>query len=68
VAEDAPRPVREIIPEVPEWLCLITEKLRAKDPNERFQTAREVADLLADCEPRLEEYPTPRLVVDGLSA
>src|SRR5262249_40451280 len=29
VAEDTPRPIREIIPEVPEWLCNIIAKLHA---------------------------------------
>jgi WD40 repeat protein/serine/threonine protein kinase len=47
VCEDAPRPIREIIPEVPEWLCDIVAKLQAKKPEDRFQTAAEVADLLA---------------------
>lgn len=55
VAEDAPRPIREIIPEVPDWFCRIVEKLHAKNPDERFQSAREVADLLADCEKQLTE-------------
>jgi uncharacterized protein (TIGR03067 family) len=50
VTEDEPRPIREAIPEVPEWFCRIVGKLLAKDPAERFQSAREVADLLADCE------------------
>jgi eukaryotic-like serine/threonine-protein kinase len=54
VAEDEPRPIREVIPEVPEWLCGIVAKLHAKDPAARFQTAREVADLLADCEAKLK--------------
>jgi formylglycine-generating enzyme required for sulfatase activity len=54
VAEDEPRPIREVIPEVPEWLCDIVAKLHAKDPAARFQTAREVADLLADCEAKLK--------------
>src|SRR5205823_499943 len=53
VAEDQPRPIREVIPEVPQWLCSIVAKLQAKDPAARFQTAREVADLLADCEAKL---------------
>jgi uncharacterized protein (TIGR03067 family) len=55
VAEDTPRPIREVIPEVPEWLCRIVEKLHAKDPKERFQTAKEVGELLADCEKQLAE-------------
>jgi hypothetical protein len=46
VVEDTPRPIREIIPEVPEWLCQVVARLHAKDPAERFQSAREVADVL----------------------
>jgi serine/threonine protein kinase/formylglycine-generating enzyme required for sulfatase activity len=56
VAEDVPRPIREVIPEVPRWLCRTVEKLHAKGPAERFQTAREVADLLADCEAQLKAH------------
>jgi serine/threonine protein kinase len=47
VCEDTPRPIRDIIPEVPEWLCNIVARLHAKKPEDRFQTAAEVADLLA---------------------
>jgi serine/threonine protein kinase len=54
VAEDAPRPMREIIPEVPEWLVRIVDKLHAKDPAERFQSSRDVADVLIDCEEQLK--------------
>jgi WD40 repeat protein len=47
VCEDRPRPIGEIIPEAPVWLCDLIGKLHAKKPEERFQTAQEVADLLA---------------------
>jgi serine/threonine protein kinase len=47
VCEDRPRPIREIIPEAPPWLCDLIGKLHAKKPDKRFQTAQEVADLLA---------------------
>ncbi|HEY7425272.1 MAG TPA: serine/threonine-protein kinase, partial [Gemmataceae bacterium] len=47
VCEDTPRPIREIIPEAPAWLCDLISKLHAKKPAERFQTAQQVADLLA---------------------
>jgi serine/threonine protein kinase len=47
VAEDTPRPIREIIPEVPEWLCALIARLHAKKPDDRFASAQEVADLLA---------------------
>jgi Leucine-rich repeat (LRR) protein len=46
VAEDTPRPIREIIPEVPQWLCDLIAKLHAKKPEDRFGSAQEVADLL----------------------
>jgi serine/threonine protein kinase/formylglycine-generating enzyme required for sulfatase activity len=54
VAEDTPRDIREIIPETPQWLCDIIAKLHAKNPDERYQTAREVAEVLADCEAQLK--------------
>jgi Tol biopolymer transport system component len=47
VCEDTPRPIGDIIPEAPAWLCDLIGKLHAKKPEDRFQTAREVADLLA---------------------
>jgi serine/threonine protein kinase len=54
VAEDKPRSIREIIPETPQWLCDIIAKLHAKDPDDRYQSAREVADVLAICEAQLK--------------
>jgi hypothetical protein len=54
VAEDTPRSIREIIPDSPRWLCDIIAKLHAKHPADRFQSAREVADLLAECESRIK--------------
>src|SRR5206468_12097621 len=46
VCDDTPRPVREINPDIPEWLEAIVAKLHAKDPADRYQTAAEVAELL----------------------
>ena len=56
VVDDDPRPIREVIPETPQWLCDIIAKLHAKKPEERFQSAREVADVLADCEAQLKAH------------
>ncbi len=44
VSEAAPRPVREIMPETPEWLCAIIDRLHMHDPELRFQSAEEVAE------------------------
>jgi serine/threonine protein kinase/formylglycine-generating enzyme required for sulfatase activity len=46
VVEDTPRPIPEIIPEVPQWLCEIIRRLHAKEPADRIGTASEVVDLL----------------------
>ena len=49
VVDDTPRPIREIIPEVPEWMCEIVSHLHAKDPDQRYGSAKEVARLLERC-------------------
>ncbi|MCE9528743.1 MAG: protein kinase, partial [Planctomycetales bacterium] len=54
VVEDTPRPLQEILPEIPDWLVAIVSKLHAKKPEERFQSAKEVADLLARCQSELQ--------------
>ncbi len=46
VCEIRHRPVREMNPEIPDWLEAVIDRLLAKDPADRFQTASEVADLL----------------------
>jgi hypothetical protein len=46
VCEDIPTPIRETNPEVPDWLAAVVEKLHAKDPAGRFQSAADVAELL----------------------
>jgi hypothetical protein len=48
VAEDTPRPLQEMIPELPGWLVVLIGKLLAKDPQHRVQSAQEVAGILGD--------------------
>ena len=55
VADDEPRPVRQINPEVPEWLEAIIARLHCKDPAGRFPTASELADLLSRCLAHVQE-------------
>jgi serine/threonine protein kinase len=61
VTEDTPRPIQEIIPETPDWLCAIISRLHAKRPEDRIQTAKELADLLAQCQKALELGTAPVL-------
>ncbi|MFN0055883.1 MAG: protein kinase domain-containing protein [Planctomycetales bacterium] len=47
---DAPaHAIREINAEIPDWLAAIVHKLLAKNPQERFASAEEVAGLLEQC-------------------
>jgi hypothetical protein len=46
VCDDTPTPVRETNSEIPDWLAAVVEKLHAKDPAARFQTAADVAEVL----------------------
>jgi hypothetical protein len=46
VIDDAPRPIAELNPEIPGWLCDLIARLHAKNPADRFPSAQAVADLL----------------------
>jgi uncharacterized protein (TIGR03067 family) len=46
VCEATPRPIRELNPEMPDWWCEIVTRLLAKQPADRFGSAREVSELL----------------------
>jgi hypothetical protein len=70
VAEDTPRPIREVVPEVPQWLCDLIAKLHAKDPAQRFQSAREVAEVFGRHLAHLQHpnlVPPPQAMRSGQS-
>ena len=70
ITDDEPTPIREINPEIPEWLCGIVSRLMAKRPEERFSSASEVAELLESCLAHVQQ-PTavalPSVVVKAKS-
>lgn len=71
VCDDVPRPIGEINPEIPDWLAAIIEKLMAKKPEDRFQTAAEVADLLARHLAHIQQpdmVPRPAVSLGGVAA
>ena len=53
VAEDTPRALQEIMPELPDWLVVIINTLLAKKPEDRYQSAKEVAELFGKCRTEL---------------
>ena len=61
VCEDEPRPIREINPDVPDWFCSIVDRLLSKKREDRFQSAEEVASLLADCLAHVQQPQTQPL-------
>lgn len=55
VCDDETRPLREINPNVPVWLERFIQKLQAKQPSERFESASQVAELLKGCLSHIEQ-------------
>ncbi|HWB12352.1 MAG TPA: serine/threonine-protein kinase [Pirellulales bacterium] len=62
VAEEKPRPVRELNPVIPGWLAETIDRLLAKKPADRIQTAAQLAELFdyewALMKTSSEEVPT----------
>ncbi|MGE0606655.1 MAG: protein kinase [Pirellulales bacterium] len=59
VVDETPRPIQDILPEIPDWLCAIIEKLQAKNRDERYASAQEVGNLLSHCLKDLQQGKTP---------
>ncbi len=55
ICDDQPRPLRQENPEVPAWLAAVIERLHAKNPADRYQSASEVAEILGRCLARLQQ-------------
>jgi serine/threonine protein kinase len=49
ISDEVATPIRELNPDIPEWLALIIEKLMAKVKSERFHSSTEVRELLEAC-------------------
>ena len=46
ITEAKHRPLREVNPEIPDWLAEMVDKLLAKKPEDRYQTVSDVAEVL----------------------
>jgi serine/threonine protein kinase len=58
ISDSPPRPIRELAPQTPEWLCEIIEKLHAKNVDDRFQSATIVSELLGQWLSHIEQPAT----------
>ena len=54
VCEDTPRSLGDVLPGTPDWLEAIIFRLLEKERSARFQSAKEVDDLLTRCQRELE--------------
>lgn len=61
ITDTEPRSLREINPTIPIWLERVVQKLQAKLPTDRFQTAGEVAELLEECLAHVQQPTTVKL-------
>jgi hypothetical protein len=59
VCDDAPKPIREINPAVPDALTAVVNMLHVKDPAGRFQSAGAVAELLSQHLAHLDDPSLP---------
>lgn len=57
IRDEEPRPIHEVNPDIPPYLGDIIDRLLAKDPKERFQSADEVKELLERHLARLQVTP-----------
>ena len=64
VADETPPSILELNCELPVWLAEIVERLHAKDPGQRYQSADEVARVLAGHLARLQQPASPGVHLD----
>ncbi len=61
IANDKPTPVCEVNSDVPAWLGHVIDRLMAKRPEDRFETAAQVSELLEGCLAHVQQPVATRL-------
>ncbi len=65
VTDEEPCSIRELNPDIPEWLYRIVSELMSKQPDDRFESASDVATLLEECLAHVQQ-PTTVSLPDSL--
>jgi serine/threonine protein kinase len=65
ISDTQPRAIREVNPEIPDWLERIVRRLHEKLPAERFENATAVAEILERCLAHVQQ-PTVTPLPDSL--
>lgn len=66
ITDDEPKSIREINPDIPDWLCVIIKRLMSKRAADRFESAEEVQELLEQCLAHVQQpdsVPLPESLV-----
>lgn len=58
IIDEDPTPIRELNPEIPDWLVGIIDRLMAKDKKDRFPSAKELHTLLDACLSHVQQPTT----------
>ncbi len=66
LVDDAPPAMASLNPELPPWFIAIVNRLLAKEPAQRFASAKEVTEILEDCLAHIQ-HPTSRPLPAALS-
>ena len=59
ITKDDPRPVNQVNNDIPIWLQTIVQRLHSKSPDNRIQSAKELAALLEKCLAHLQDPANP---------
>ncbi len=66
ICEEQPEPIRQLNPAIPAWLAALVERLLAKAPEQRLQSAREVVEVLQRQQAPAVPAPRKRRVLPWL--
>ena len=58
ITDDEPTAIREINPEIPDWLCRVITRLMSKSAANRFASAAEISELFEKCLAHLQQPGT----------
>ena len=61
ITDEEPRPIREINPAIPKWLCRLVALLQSKDVEQRIQSAEEVEAICRQCLTHVEQPDAHRV-------
>jgi eukaryotic-like serine/threonine-protein kinase len=66
VTDEQPRPIEEINPDVPDWLSDVIDRLLAKNPDDRLQSAAELSEILGQHLQEVQKAARPTPVTSNL--